>query len=131
MDEQFTKDKLDIIFEKQKSFNEDLINNRDIRFSQQEWLQKQSLALIAELCEMLNEANFKWWKNPKPINEADLKEELVDVLHFYVSLCITAGMDANELYTLYLQKNEENFKRQQGKSEKKGYEIGTEKRKSL
>jgi len=33
-------------------------------------------------------------------------------------------MDADELYRRYLEKNKENFARQHGTSEKKGYEVG-------
>ena len=72
---------------------------------------------------MLEESNYKWWKNDKPIDEAALKEELVDVLHFFVSLCLRSGMDAEELYARYLDKNRENFDRQYGRSARKGYEV--------
>ena len=54
---------------------------------------------------------------------AALKEELVDVLHFFVSLCLRSGMDAEELYARYLDKNRENFDRQYGRSARKGYEV--------
>jgi len=48
----------------------------------------------------------------------------VDILHFFVSMCLKTGMDADELYRRYLEKNKENFARQHGTSEKKGYEAG-------
>ena len=51
------------------------------------------------------------------------KEELVDILHFYIGMCIDAGMTAEELFQIYLAKNQENYDRQQGKSAKKGYEV--------
>jgi hypothetical protein len=37
-------------------------------------------------------------------------------------MCIKAGMTAEDLYQGYLKKNKENFDRQQGKSNKAGYE---------
>ena len=77
----------------------------------------------AELAEVLEESNFKWWKNHKPINEPALKEELVDVLHFFVSLCLRSGMDADELFERYCEKNKENIDRQYGRSSKPGYEV--------
>ncbi len=117
-------DRLAIIFKMQQQFDEDVITRRNLEgISAQEWLQKQTLAMVSELAELLDEVNFKWWKNPKEINTSNVKEELVDILHFFVSMCIKAGMDSEELYIRYLKKNEENFKRQLGLSEKKGYQA--------
>lgn len=117
-------DKLDTIFQMQNALNEDIIARRGLEGIPDEvWIQKHMLAMLSEMAEVLDEVNFKWWKNPKPVNHDALCEELVDVLHFYVSMCLKAGMDADELFRRYLAKNEENFHRQQGKSEKKGYDV--------
>lgn len=85
------------------------------------WMQKYTLAMLSELAELLDEVNFKWWKNPKELNEAALKEELVDILHFFLSMCLTAGLDAEEMYRIYMDKNAENIARQEGRSQKPGY----------
>ena len=77
-----------------------------------------------ELAEKRGLLDFKWWKNPKPVDTDKVKDELVDILHFFVSMCLKTGMDANELHQRYLDKNKENFARQHGTSEKKGYEVG-------
>lgn len=116
-------DKLEQIFSMQQALNDNIQARRHLEFSREEWLQKTILATISELSEVLEETNYKWWKNPRPINEAALKEELVDVLHFFVSLCLRSGMDADELFRLYCDKNRENFDRQYGRSEKIGYEV--------
>ncbi len=117
-------DKLDTIFAMQQALNQNIRETRGLTFSREEWIQKQTLALVAELSEVLDEVNYRWWKNPKPADPDALKEELVDVLHFLLSMCLEAGMDAQDLYDRYLAKNEENFKRQQGLSAKKGYVPG-------
>ena len=117
-------DRLERIFELQKAFNDELVARRDLDgIPMEKWIQMQTLATISELAELLDEVNFKWWKNPKPIDQEALREELVDLLHFFVSMCLTAGMDASELYERYLAKNKENFDRQHGLSEKPGYEL--------
>ena len=116
-------DKLERIFAMQQALNDDIQTRRHLNFTQEEWLQKTILATISELAEVLDETNFKWWKNHQPIDEQALKGELVDVLHFFISLCLRSGMDADELYRLYCEKNRENFDRQSGRSEKKGYEV--------
>jgi len=114
-------DKLDQIFAMQKSLDEKIANERNLNFSKEEWIQKEVLAMISELSEVLDEVNFKWWKNKKEINDEQLKEEIVDLLHFLISMSLKAGMSSEEIYSIYMKKNEENVKRQEGKSEKEGY----------
>ncbi|MEG1547203.1 MAG: dUTPase [Clostridia bacterium] len=117
-------DKLDMIFGMQQALDEDIVRLRNLEnIMPEEWIQKDVLAIIAELGELLNEVNFKWWKNPKPIDDAAIKEEMIDVLHFFISMCIRAGMSADELFDIYKNKNKENFDRQYGRSLKKGYEV--------
>lgn len=117
-------DKLDTIFEMQGKFDAELIERRALHaISREEWIQKETLAMVDELSELLNEVNYKWWKNPKPINEDAVKGELVDILHFFTSMCLKMGMTAEELYERYLDKNKENFDRQHGRSAKPGYEV--------
>ena len=116
-------DKLDKIFEMQKLLDDDIAARRHLEFSTEEWMQKEVLAMLSELSEVLDEVNFKWWKNKKPIDDNALRGELVDILHFFVSMCIRSGMSADELIERYVEKNKENFDRQYGRSEKKGYEV--------
>lgn len=116
-------DKLDVIFELQKKLDTDIQTRRDLDFTMQQWIQKDVLAMVSELAELLDEVNFKWWKNEKPIDEAALHGELVDILHFFVSMCIRAGLTSDELYEGYIEKNRENFDRQYGRSAKKGYDV--------
>jgi dimeric dUTPase (all-alpha-NTP-PPase superfamily) len=117
-------DKLDMIFQLQQSLDDDIAARRALSYPKEVWIQKEVLAMISELSEVLDEVNFKWWKNPQPLDDTALKGELVDVLHFFVSMCLKSGMSADELFALYREKNKENFDRQYGRSEKQGYEIG-------
>ncbi len=118
------QDKLQTIFEMQKSLNDEIKQKRNLTgITKEEWMQKQTLAMLSEMAELIDEVNFKWWKNPKPVDEVKVKEELVDILHFFVSMCLIYDMDADELYNMYIDKNKENFDRQYGKSAKKGYDI--------
>lgn len=118
------KDKLDVIFELQNSFDTEIVEKRGLQdITPDQWIQKETLAMLSELAELLDEVNFKWWKNPKEINLDNVKGELIDVLHFFASMCLKVGMNADEVYQRYIEKNKENFKRQYGQSEKKGYEL--------
>ena len=116
-------DKLDHIFELQKGFQDKLKRERGLEgIPMETWLQKQTLAMISELAELLEEVNFKWWKNPHELRPDCVREELSDILHFFVSMCLRAGMSAEDLYRKYCEKNKENFNRQYGKSTKTGYD---------
>ena len=118
-------DKLENIFKFQQMFDSELAERRGLQDIPMEvWIQKETLAMLSELAELIDEVNFKWWKNDKPVQVDKVKDELVDLLHFFVSMCLKTGMDANELHQRYLDKNKENFARQHGKSNKKGYEVG-------
>lgn len=115
-------DRLDEIFRMQEALNADIIRCRHLEgISDTEWIQKQTLAMLSEMAELLDEVNFKWWKNPKPVDARAVKEELVDILHFFVSMCLRAGLSPQEMYDIYKQKNHENLNRQLGLSDKPGY----------
>lgn len=119
-------DKLETIFTMQAALDKYIADSRGLVYSKEEWIMKRSLALVSELSETLDEVNFKWWKNPKPIDDKALKEELVDILHFYIGMCVDAGLSAQELFDIYMSKNQENYDRQLGRSDKKGYELDGE-----
>jgi len=116
-------DKLEHIFALQAAFDEELARKRDLEGNVETWIQREVLAIVSELGELLAEVNFKWWKNPKPVDTEAVKEELVDILHFFVSMCLKAGFSADDIYSAYLKKNRENFRRQEGLSTKEGYAV--------
>ena len=117
-------DKLETIFEYQKAFDGELAEKRGLQgIGMEEWIQRETLAMLSELAELIDEVNFKWWKNKKEVDPSRVKDELVDILHFFTSMCIKTGMDADELFSRYLEKNKENFDRQHGKSAKPGYKV--------
>ncbi len=102
-------DKLDAIFLKQETLQKKL--GTDV--STQEFYTMMTLAAIDELCEALRETPWKPWKKQQTLNTELVKEELVDVLHFFVNLCIAVGLDSQELYQMYYKKNLVNEKRKQ------------------
>lgn len=117
-------DMLQVIFDLQKKFDDEIVQKRNLTdIAPEMWIQKEILAMLSELAELLDEVNFKWWKNPKEINYENIKGELIDILHFFASMCLKVGMTAPEVYERYIQKNQENFLRQYGKSAKTGYEL--------
>ena len=114
-------DKLEELLKQQKDLDGFIATARQLNYSQEEWIQKKCMAMLCEVTELLNEVNYKWWKDPKQDNSVRVKEEIVDVLHFFLGICNDAGITADELFYLYMSKNEENRKRQRGESDKDGY----------
>ena len=110
------------IFEEQIRLNEKInpdlykeISNPDIR--RERFLQFE-LALRQESAEAIDSLNWKWWKKDEE-DWDNIKVELVDMLHFWVSMCTVAGIDADDVINLYLKKNQLNHKRQN-----EGYKDG-------
>lgn len=119
-----TEDKLDMIFAMQNSLDTDIVEKRNLHnITPDVWIQKETLAMLSELAELIAEVNFKWWKNPKEINYDNVKGELIDILHFFCGMCLKVGMNADEVFARYVEKNKENFDRQYGRSKKQGYEL--------
>ncbi|HHT67646.1 MAG TPA: dUTPase [Firmicutes bacterium] len=116
-----SRDMLREIFRLQQKFDEAVVEHRGLDYPPDVWIQKEVLAILSELSEILDEVNFKWWKDPKDIDHERLKEEIVDVLHFFVSMCLKAGIGPDELYEAYVLKNRENFARQEGATDREGY----------
>lgn len=111
------------IFEEQKKLNErinpDLYKEiEDPEIRRRKFLDFE-LALRQECAEAVDSLNWKWWK--KTTDDWDnIKIELVDILHFWVSMCTIAGLSAEEVIALYLKKNKLNHFRQD-----QGYKEGT------
>lgn len=70
------------------------------------------IALTDELHEALAEMGWKPWATSNHFNEEAVKGELVDAFHFFMNLCMAAGMDATELQAKYFKKRQKNIDRQ-------------------
>ena len=105
------------IFEKQKELDDFIKEVKkeqglDFNFDKSEWIDMMTTAMIAESIELKEESNWKWWKKPKEMDKEAIKVEMVDILHFWVSLCLKLEINPKEVYDAYIEKNEENRRRQ-------------------
>lgn len=74
-----------------------------------------ALALVVEMGELMQKLNWKPWKRTSMIvSQAEVKDELADVMHFYVELCVVLGFSAGDMYRAYMDKADVNENRQQG-----------------
>ena len=55
---------------------------------------------------------WKWWAKYQKFDPQNARVEVVDMLHFIVSLAQTLGMSADDFYQAYAKKNHINHDRQ-------------------
>lgn len=82
------------------------------KLSKYEQLLINTRALIHEVIEVEDEVNWKHWKNSVPVNEGDLKNEIVDCFIFLMNIINLSGMDSNELVDRAIAKMDVNIVRQ-------------------
>ncbi len=75
------------------------------------WLGKFLTALDDESRELREELLWKWWSKDH-LDLQNIRVEIVDQLHFWISLALTAGLSADEVFQVYVQKNAVNHARQ-------------------
>jgi len=133
-------DLLKTIFEKQKKLNQRILkerhdtdydalcdqenNDKDITKNRIDWLLNYNRAQIHESMEMEDSLPWKWWKDYDydQIDWENIRMELIDELHFWVSKCQLVGLDPEKMSELYIKKNKLNQVRQD-----KGYGSNYEK----
>lgn len=97
------------------------------------WLNNYIDAMIGELCELRDCTYWKhWYKEARQGRRYELhnpehaKVEVVDILHFWISLAQCLGLTAEDVFDLYCRKMEKNHKRQDDDcttEEAKGYDL--------
>lgn len=116
--EEVFADRLDAMFTAQRdlqaqSFNhsmEDLVTGHPVlRIN---YFKENVLALTDELHEAMGEIGWKSWAKSNHFNEDKVKGELVDAFHFFMNLCLAAGMTPDELFKRYRAKRAINVQRQ-------------------
>jgi len=69
-------------------------------------------AIIHEAVELQRTTNWKWWKKPTKFNEAEAREELIDIWHFVVQASLELKLSPDDILGEYKRKNEINRERQ-------------------
>jgi hypothetical protein len=67
--------------------------------------------------ELSDELLWKWWSADK-LDLQNIKVELIDILHFWASMCLCLDMNVFEVFDIYFQKMKVNMKRQKEKYSK-------------
>jgi dimeric dUTPase (all-alpha-NTP-PPase superfamily) len=114
-------DQLRELFRMQKALNERIgvLTDQMDEAEKTKWVLNYCRAMTQELAELTDSVPWKWWAKYQKFDEQNARVEVVDLLHFLISLAQVLGMSADDVFQAYLKKNEVNFKRQEsGYSEK-------------
>ncbi len=104
-------DRLETIFRLQKGLAEMMNLDRYPKDSEGR-VSALSTAIMHEAVELQRTTNWKWWKTPTSFNEADAREELIDIWHFVVQASLELNLTPNDIVEEYKRKNEINRERQ-------------------
>ncbi len=76
------------------------------------WILNYCRAMGQELAELTDSVPWKWWAKYQKYDDQNARVEVVDLLHFLISMAQVLGMSADDVFAAYLKKNEVNFRRQ-------------------
>ena len=105
------EDKLEEIFSLQKGLTE-MMNLDRYPDDVEGRISALCTAMIHEAVELQRTTNWKWWKKPTGVNQAEGREELADIWHFLVQASLELGLTPDDILKEYQRKNEINRQRQ-------------------
>jgi len=108
-------DKLSEIFELQRSLNLRIgVDTARMTDEQrQEWVLNYARAVTQEVAELTDSVPWKWWAKYQKFDKQNARVEVVDMLHFLVSLAQVLEMTAQDVYDAYTKKHAVNVQRQE------------------
>ena len=105
------EDRLDSIFSMQKGLSE-MMNLDRYPKDTEDKVSALCTAIMHEAVELQRTTNWKWWKTPTAFDEAEAKEELIDIWHFVVQASLELNLTPNDILKEYERKNDINRQRQ-------------------
>ena len=105
------EDRLDSIFSMQKGIA-DMMNLDRYPKDTEGKVSALCTAIMHEAVELQCTTNWKWWKTPTEFNEAEAREELIDIWHFVVQASLELNLTPDDILKEYERKNEINRQRQ-------------------
>jgi dimeric dUTPase (all-alpha-NTP-PPase superfamily) len=109
-----TPDKLHEIFQLQEQLNRrigvDTLNMTDEE--RQKWVLNYCRAMTQEVAELTDSVPWKWWAKYQTFDKQNARVEVVDLLHFLISLAQVLEMNADDIYDAYTKKHKVNVARQ-------------------
>jgi dimeric dUTPase (all-alpha-NTP-PPase superfamily) len=110
-----TPDRLNHLFELQKQLNLRIGVDTDGMSDEerQTWLLQYCRAMSQEIAELTDCVPWKWWAKYQKFDRQNARVEIVDLLHFLISLAQVAGLSADDVFEAYTKKHAVNLNRQE------------------
>lgn len=107
-----------VMMERQEAFSKRFGIIQNMTEAQREkWTKDFVVCIMDECSELLGHMNWKHWKKERvDVDQHEVRFEVIDLLHFVLSLAIVWGMTADDVAAYYMAKSDENVARQ-----KRGY----------
>jgi len=107
-------DRLDEIFRLQRELNlrtgVDTVGMTDLQ--RQHWVLNYCRAMSQEIAELTDCVPWKWWAKYQMYERQNARVEIVDLLHFLVSLAQVMELTPDEVFETYIKKHRVNLARQ-------------------
>ncbi len=109
-----TPDKLDEIFRLQQALNQRIgVNTSEMTDEQrQQWVLNYCRAMSQEIAELTDSVPWKWWAKYQKFDKQNARVEMVDLMHFLISIAQVLEMTPDDLYEAYTKKHKVNLDRQ-------------------
>jgi dimeric dUTPase (all-alpha-NTP-PPase superfamily) len=107
-------DRLDEIFRLQRELNRRIgVDTAGMTDEQrQQWVLKYCRAMNQEVAELTDCVPWKWWAKYQKFDRQNARVEIVDLLHFLVSLAQVMELTPDEIFEAYTKKHRVNLARQ-------------------
>ncbi len=112
--ESSSPDQLRELFRMQQALNTRIgvITDGMSEAEQTKWVLNYCRAMSQELAELTDSVPWKWWAKYQQFDSQNARVEVVDMLHFLISLAQVLGLSADDVFAAYVKKNEVNLRRQ-------------------
>ena len=107
-------DKLDEIFKMQQALNLKIgVDTAHMTDEQRiQWVLNYCRALTQEIAELTDSVPWKWWAKYQKFDKQNARVEVVDLLHFLISIAQVLEMTPEDFSEAYAKKHKVNLARQ-------------------
>lgn len=107
-------DRLAEIFQLQEALNQRIgVDTSHLTDEErQKWVLNYCRAMTQEVAELTDSVPWKWWAKYQKFDKQNARVEVVDLLHFLISLAQVLEMTPEDIYEAYTKKHKVNLARQ-------------------
>jgi dimeric dUTPase (all-alpha-NTP-PPase superfamily) len=108
------RDRLDVIFRLQRELNLRIgVDTAGMTEEQrQQWVLNYCRAMSQEIAELTDCVPWKWWAKYQKFDKQNARVEIVDLLHFLVSMAQVMELTPDDIFETYTKKHRVNLARQ-------------------